>query len=201
MVTTRLQNEFDRQLSSVSHELGRMRLSFDAEIEHFNSTVVNLGKQGISYVIKGNYINNGSVLAARDGIATAAKTLGLDLSKALKFKPWGAVNMAKNINGALAIVGLVLEAYDSYKRHERDETFREAVKDIVDNFNSQREELLAMINSDSFQANFFPDYAALKTNADDVQEAINTQTKLRMDFQNWRESGELIEAEFTLVNH
>ncbi|OKB67192.1 labile enterotoxin output A [Serratia marcescens] len=201
MVTTRLQNEFDRQLSGVSHELGRMRLSFDAEIEHFNSTVVNFGKQGISHVIKGNYINNGSVLAARDGIATAAKTLGLDLSKTLKFKPWGAVNMAKNINGALAIVGLALEAYDSYKRHERDETFREAVKDIVANFNSQREELLAMINSDSFQESFFPDYAALKTNADDVQEAINTQTQLRMNFQRWRESGELIEAEFTRVNH
>lgn len=199
MVTTRLQNEFDRQLSGVSQELSRMRLSFDAEISHFNSTVLNFGKQGVSYVIKGNFINNGSVLAARDGIVTAAKTLGLDLGKALKFKPWGAVNLAKNINGALAVAGLVMEAYDSYKRYEREETFRGAIKDMITNFNSQREELLAMINSDTFQANFFPDYAALQTSADDVEDAINAQTQLRAKFQAWRKSGEQIEAEFTCV--
>jgi len=200
MVTTRLQNEFDRQLSGVSQELSRMRLSFNTEISHFNSTVVNFGKQGVSYVIKGNFINNGSVLAARDGIVTAAKTLGLDLSKALKFKPWGAVNLAKNINGALAIAGLVLEAYDTYKRYEREETFRMAIKDIVDNLNSQREELLAMINSETFQANFFPDFAALKRDADEVHNAIATQTQLRTEFKQWREAGELIEAEFVRID-
>lgn len=197
MVTTRLQNEFDRQLNGVSQELNRMRLSFDAEIAHYNSTVVNFGKQGVSYVIKGNFINNGSVLAARDGIVTAAKTLGLDLTKALKFKPWGAVNLAKNINGVLAVAGLALEAYDSWKHHERKEAVNEAVKDMITNFNAQREELLAMVNSDIFQANFFPDYAALKVNANDVNDAINTQTQLRSQFQAWRESGELIEGEFT----
>ncbi|WP_347116282.1 LeoA/HP0731 family dynamin-like GTPase [Leclercia sp. S52] len=200
MVTTRLQNEFDRQLSGVSQELSRMRLSFNTEISHFNSTVVNFGKQGVSYVIKGNFINNGSVLAARDGIVTAAKTLGLDLSKALKFKPWGAVNLAKNINGVLAIAGLVLEAYDTYKRYEREETFRMAIKDIVDNLNSQREELLAMINSETFQANFFPDFAALKRDADEVHNAIATQTQLRTEFKQWREAGELIEAEFVRID-
>ncbi|QWC67500.1 LeoA/HP0731 family dynamin-like GTPase [Enterobacter mori] len=199
MITTRLQNEFDRQLSGVSQELNRMRLSFDAEIEHFNSTVVNFGKQGISYVIKGNFINNGNILAARNGVVSAAKALGLDLSQALKFKPWGAVNLAKNINVVLALAGVVLEIYDSYKRHEREETFRATIKDIIANFNSQREELLAMINSDSFHANFFPDYTALKTNADDVQSAINAQTLLRTQFQMWRENGELIEAEFTRI--
>ncbi|MCF5086834.1 labile enterotoxin output A, partial [Pseudomonas gessardii] len=62
MVTTRLQNEFDRQLNGVSQELSRMRLSFDSEIDHFNTNVINLGKQGVNYVIKGNLINNGSIL-------------------------------------------------------------------------------------------------------------------------------------------
>ncbi len=73
MVTTRLQNEFDRQLNGVSQELGRMRLSFDSEIDHFNTNVINLGKQGVNYAIKGNLINNGSILAARDGIVSVAK--------------------------------------------------------------------------------------------------------------------------------
>ena len=111
------------------------------------------------------------------------------------------MNLAKNINGILAVAGVVLEIYDSYKRHEREEIFRSTIKDIIANFNSQREELLAMINSDSFQVSFFPDYTALKTNADDVQSAINAQKLLRTQFQMWREKGELIEAEFTHVEN
>ncbi|UVM39522.1 50S ribosome-binding GTPase [Pseudomonas sp. B21-017] len=199
MVTTRLQNEFDRQLNSVSQELSRMRLSFDSEIDHFNSTVINLGKQGVNYVVKGNLINNGSILAARDGIVSVAKTLGVDLGKVLKFKPWGAVNLAKNLNGILSVAGLVLEAWDSYERKKREDQFRLAIAEMVDNFNTQREELLAMINDQSFEQQFFPDYASLQTNAADVQNAIQTQNQLREQFQEWRHNGELIEAEFKRI--
>jgi len=199
MVTTRLQNEFDRQLNGVSQELSRMRLSFDSEINHFNTNVINLGKQGVNYVIKGNLINNGSILAARDGIVSVAKTLGVDLGKALKFKPWGAVNLAKNLNGILSVAGLALEAWDSYERKKREDQFRQAIAEMVDNFNNQREELLTMIQDVSFEERFFPDYASLDANAADVQIAIDTQKRLREQFQEWRQSGELIEAEFTRI--
>lgn len=199
MVTTRLQNEFDRQLNGVSQELSRMRLSFDSEIDHFNTNVINLGKQGVNYVIKGNLINNGSILAARDGIVSVAKTLGVDLGKALKFKPWGAVNLAKNLNGILSFAGLALEAWDSYERKKREDQFRQAIAEMVDNFNNQREELLNMIQDVSFEERFFPDYASLEANAADVQVAIDTQKKLREQFREWRQTGELIEAEFTRI--
>lgn len=199
MVTTRLQNEFDRQLNGVSQELSRMRLSFDSEIDHFNTNVINLGKQGVNYVIKGNLINNGSILAARDGIVSVAKTLGVDLGKALKFKPWGAVNLAKNLNGILSVAGLALEAWDSYERKKREDQFRQAIAEMVDNFNNQREELLNLIQDVSFEERFFPDYASLDANAADVQVAIDTQKKLREQFREWRQTGELIEAEFTRI--
>ena len=199
MVTTRLQNEFDRQLNGVSQELSRMRLSFDSEIDHFNTNVINLGKQGVNYVIKGNLINNGSILAARDGIVNVAKTLGVDLGKALKFKPWGAINLAKNLNGILSVAGLALEAWDSYERKKREDQFRQAIAEMVDNFNNQREELLTMIQDVSFEERFFPDYASLDANAADVQVAIDTQKRLRGQFKEWRQSGELIEAEFTRI--
>lgn len=199
MVTTRLQNEFDRQLNGVSQELSRMRLSFDSEIDHFNTNVINLGKQGVNYVIKGNLINNGSILAARDGIVNVAKTLGVDLGKALKFKPWGAINLAKNLNGILSVAGLALEAWDSYERKKREDQFRQAIAEMVDNFNNQREELLTMIQDVSFEERFFPDYASLDANAADVQVAIDTQKMLREQFKEWRQSGELIEAEFTRI--
>ncbi|MNR32986.1 hypothetical protein D3C85_1506250 [compost metagenome] len=70
---------------------------------------------------------------------------------------------------------------------------------MVDNFNNQREELLNMIQDVSFEERFFPDYASLDANAADVQVAIDTQKKLREQFREWRQTGELIEAEFTRI--
>ena len=122
-----------------------------------------------------NLINNGSILAARDGIASVAKTLGIDIGKALKFKPWGAVNLAKNLNGILSVAGLALEAWDTYERMKREEMFKQAVGEMVDNFNNQREELLAMISDSSFQERFFPDYALLDANASEVQNILEAQ--------------------------
>ncbi len=121
------------------------------------------------------------------------------MGKVLKFKPWGAVNLAKNLNGILSVAGLALEAWDSYERKKREEQFRKAITEMVDNFNAQREELLAMIQDASFEKNFFPDFALLGANVADVQVAIDTQNKLREQFREWRESGELIEAEFTRI--
>lgn len=197
VVTTRLQNEFDRQLNGVSQELGRMRLSFDSEIGHFNSTVINLGKQGVNYVVKGNFINNTSILAARDGVVTVAKTLGMDLGKMLKFKPWGAVNLAKNLNGLLSVVGLALEAWDSYEQMKRQSLFVEARNTMVNNFENQRKELLALIDSEDFIRQFFPDYGALQADMSQVKATIHERQIRRQRFQEWCQTGEAIEAEFT----
>lgn len=201
IVTTRLQNEFERQLNGVSQELGRMRLSFDSEIGHFNNSVTKFGKQGVNYVVKGNFINNTNILAARDGVVTVAKTLGMDLSKMLKFKPWGAVNLAKGINGALSALGLALELWDSYEQHQRQKLFAEAKTKMVKNFEGQRKDLLDRLGDESFVAQFFPDFAQLQKGIAEVRHAIADQEDLRQRFKQWRIAGEVIEGEFTLIDN
>jgi GTP-binding protein EngB required for normal cell division len=199
IVTTRLQNEFERQLNGVSQELGRMRLSFDSEIGHFNNSVIKLGKQGLNYVVKGKFINNTNILAARDGVVSVAKTLGMDLSGMLKFKPWGAVNLAKGLNGALSVLGLALEAWDSYEQMKRQKMFDEAKAKMVKNFEGQREDLLQLLGNENFAAQFCPDYAQLQKDVADVRQAVAHQEDLRKQFQQWRIAGDAIEGEFTLV--
>jgi hypothetical protein len=193
MMAASLQNEFERQLGGVNLELGRMRLSIDAEVNHFNTMVGGLGKQGLGYVIKGNFINSESVKLTRDGIVAAANALGFDLGKALNFKPWGAVNLANNINNVLVAASVIMEVYDIIEHQRKEKIFHETVREMVENFEHQRDELLSLINDESFQENFFPDFIALRGRADDVQEAIRTQTQQRAQFQAWRESGELIQ--------
>lgn len=199
MVSTRLQNEFERQLKSVTQEISNMKIGFDAEINHFNSTIKQFGKQGLDYLVKSKVINNTTVLATRDGVVTAAKYIGLDLGKMLKFKPWGATNLAKGVNGALAVVGLALEAWDSWEQAERRKEFQKAMVKMIENFELQRQELVALIDGEKFTEQFFASYIELQRDVAEVQKDVEAQREQRSRFRAWRERGEAIDVEFAEV--
>lgn len=196
VVSSRLQTEFERQLKSVSQEISTMRLGFDTEVSHFNSLTMQFGKQGVNFLIKSKAINNSTILAARDGVVGAAKFIGLDLGKMLKFKPWGASNLAKGINGALAALGLALEAWDSWERAKRQERFKEVIEKMVKNFNTQREELLALIDGDDFINRFFTDYVELQEDVNEISLQVQTQRTRSARFHDWRTIGESLSVEF-----
>lgn len=199
VLTSRLQNEFERQLGAVTLEVRKVNQSFEAEVNHFNMSVMELGKQGVNYVIKGKLVNTGTVLAARDGIVTMAKTVGLDLGSLLKFKPWGAVNLAKGVNGALAFAGLALEAWDTWEKYEREAAFRMAIDELVQNFEKQREELLALLNGSEFTEQFFGNYIGLKEDITNLQESVKQGKKQREAFRAWREMGKAISVDFPVL--
>lgn len=199
VLSSRLQNEFERQLSAVTEEVSKMSLSFQAEVSHFNATASALGKQGLNYVIKSNVINNQTVLAARDGITSMAQTVGLDLGNLLKFKPWGAVNLAKGINGALAFAGLALEAWDSWDKYRRDEAFRKSINEMVKNFEKQRAELLTLINTPEFTEQSCGNFIALKADFEELQEIIKQRKRQRDEFKTWCKMGDAISADFSVL--
>ena len=200
VVSTRLQNEFERQLKTVSEDIGNMRISFDAEVNHFNSAVKVMGKQGLDYLVQSKVINNGTILATRDGLVGAAKFVGFDLGKVLKFKPWGATNLAKNLNGALAVFGLAMEAWDSWEQAKREQAFAKAREEIVNQFESQRKELLDMINNDDFEKRFFTTYVDLENDVAALNQQVVEQREKRSRFHAWREAGQSIDVEFREVN-
>ncbi len=199
MVSTRLQNEFERQLKSVTQEISNMKIGFDAEVNHFNSTVTQFGKQGLDYLVKSKVINNTTVLATRDGIVTAAKYMGIDLGKMLNFKPWGATNLAKGVNGALAVVGLALEAWDSWEQAKRREEFQKAMVKMVENFEKQLEELVQLLDGPRFIEQFFAGFLELRADVENVRKNVELQRTQRQRFREWREMGEAIDVQFREV--
>jgi len=200
VVSTRLQNEFERQLKTVTEDIGNMRISFDAEVSHFNSAVKVMGKQGLDYLVQSKLINNTTVLATRDGLVGAAKFVGFDLGKVLKFKPWGATNLAKNLNGALAVFGLAMEAWDSWEQVKREQAFAKAREDIVHQFETQRKELLDMLNSEDFEKRFFANFVELENDVVALNKQVVEQREKRSRFHAWREAGQAIDVEFREVN-
>lgn len=200
ILSTRLQNEFSRQTQSITLEVEKMQTGFDSEVNHFNTTVKALGKQGINHVLKGNLINNTTVLAARDGLTTIAKTVGMDIGKYLKFKPWGAVKFAKGANGALVFLGVALEAWDSWEQYKREEAFKKAVTTMVSNFEKQRQDFLVLVNSERFKEEFFPDYLLLNTRRQELQSNVDDSRVRQQRFQAWRVEAEAIDADFKRLN-
>lgn len=200
ILATRLQTEFSRQTQSITLEVEKMQVGFDSEVSHFNTTVKALGKQGINHVLKGNLINNTTVLATRDGIVTIAKTVGMDIGKYLKFKPWGAVNLAKGANGALAVIGVALEVWDSWEQYKREEAFKKAIAEIISNFEQQRQDFLDLVNSERFKEDFFPDYLRLSNRRKELQGNLDESRKRQQRFQEWRAEAEAIDVEFRALS-
>jgi len=178
-----IQSEFSRQTELVDVIIEKTKLNFDADMNQFDSIIMNMGKQGIN-ILKGSPLFNGTnILAVRNGIVNLGKLLGMDLAKYLKFKPWGAINFAKNFGNAVAVVGLALDVWDEYKRQEAETKFREAVNEMVDGFENIRNGLLDMVQSKTFAEDFFPQYISLKEALENetqkIQECKAEQAKVR----------------------
>ncbi|MGC3872878.1 LeoA/HP0731 family dynamin-like GTPase [Halomonas sp. GXIMD04776] len=196
VISTRLQNEFSRQVQPITLEVEKMQIGFDNEVSHFNTTIKAMGKQGVNHLLKGKFINKDSILAARDGVVNVAKSIGVDLGKYLKFKPWGATKFAKGANGALAAVGLVFELWDSWEEHKRQTEFQNAIAKMVSNFEKQREELLTLINSDQFKEMFFGSYIELRQQVAEVEQMLHKSRENQHLFHEWKSEAEAIKEDF-----
>lgn len=198
-MNTRIQNEFDKLTNSVNHAISRLEVNFQAEVDNFNSTLLGYGKQGVSCLQKTGMINANNIKMARDGIVSAARLAGVDLSSILKFKPWGAINLASRLNAVFAVLGFVLEMWDSIKRKQEEAKFTKDVKDMVNDFEKQRKEILDLINGDNFIDTFFPDYIKLASNLEEIEKDIETMKKTQANFKKWLDKGETIDAEFEVI--
>ncbi|GAO72929.1 LeoA/HP0731 family dynamin-like GTPase [Comamonas sp. E6] len=199
-VATRLQKEFSQRTQSINFEMQKMQVNFDSEVNHFNVTLKSLGKQGVNHVLKGNMINNSTVLAARDGVVSVAKTVGLDIGKYLKFKPWGAVNFAKGANGMLSVLGIALEAWDTWEKWKREDEFKKAIKKMVEDFEKQRQDFIDLVNLDSFCDDFFPQYTELNQKIKELKLSLNESLNRQLRFERWAESAKAMEVKFRMLN-
>ena len=196
VMSAHLQGEFERYLSAPTLALSKLGVEFDAEVSHYNNALTSLGKQGVNFLLKNNHINNTTVLAARDGIVAGGKMVGLELGKMLKFKPWGAIRFANGLKGGLAALGLVLEAWDSWEKSQKEKAFRAGLESMVKDFEAQREEILELFNSPTFENKFFSEYVVLQDSVEALKQTVSERHAQRQQFSAWRQRGEAIDTEF-----
>jgi len=199
VLNSNIQNEFERQTGAIALDLRTIETNFNAEINSFNKTIRSYGKQGLKYIPKSNVLNKDTVLAARDTLKAGAKMVGLDISKYLKFKPWGATKLANGANAVLAIIGLGFELWDSYEQAKKESEFKKAITEMTKNFEEQRKEMIGLINGDDFNEKFFPSYVNLQNKLQTIQDDIAKMHEQQKLFENWVEMGEIIDVEFSEI--
>ncbi|EMH09388.1 hypothetical protein HMPREF1410_00998 [Helicobacter pylori GAM249T] len=188
-IDTKVQNEFERQKQGISNEIAKIGTIFNADMSSFEKHAGTFGRIGIKLLEQSKFINATNIKLTRDGIVAVARFTGIDL--ALKFKPWGAVKLAGNINKALPLIGLVIEGVDSLIKYQRQQEFEKAKEKMKSNFDGQKQEILDLINDETrFKQTCFPMALELEKCIQACEESVKktqecAQGLEKMD-SNWR---------------
>ncbi len=194
-IDTRVQNAFERETQGILNEIAKIGTSFNADRSLFEKHAGTLGRIGNELLTKSGLINTTNIKLARDAIAAVGKFVGIDL--AFKFKPWGAVKFAGNLNKALPFIGIAFEAWDSYNKYQKEQKLEEAKKEMVSNFDNQKKEILDLINDETrFKQTCFLSALELEKSFQEIEEKIEKTQAYDQEFEKWIKTGkDLIKGE------
>ncbi len=188
-IETRVQNAFERETQGIFNEMAKIETGFKADMSFFEKHAGALGKIGINFLNKSGFINATNIKATRDGIVAVGKFTGIDL--ALKFKPWGTVNLAGNINKGLPFIGLAFEVWDSWKESQKIEKLEKAKGDMKSHFDGQKQEILAIINDETrFKQACFPSVFDLEKCIQACEESVKKTQECAQGLEKWIQTGE-----------
>ncbi|GAB0003993.1 50S ribosome-binding GTPase [Helicobacter pylori] len=188
-IETKVQNEFERQTQGIVNEISKIETGFNADMSFFEKHAGTFGKIGISFLKQSGFINATNIKLARDTIAAAGKFVGLDL--AFKFKPWGAVKLAGNLNKALPLIGIAFEAWDSWNKYQKEQKLEEAKEKMVSNFDGQKQEILDLINDETrFKQTCFPMALKLEECIQACEESVKKTQECARSLEKWIQTGE-----------
>ncbi|MGL2851920.1 LeoA/HP0731 family dynamin-like GTPase [Helicobacter pylori] len=189
-IETKVQNAFERETQGIFNEMAKIETGFNADLSFFEKHAGTFGRIGIDLLKQSKFINATNIKLARDGIVAVAKFTGIDL--ALKFKPWGAVNLAGNLNKALPLIGLAFEAWDFYNKSQKQEKkFKKAKEEMKSHFDGQKQEILNLINDETrFKQTCFPSVFELEKCIQACEENVKKTQECAQGLEKWIQTGE-----------
>ncbi|ADU83150.1 hypothetical protein HPLT_03660 [Helicobacter pylori Lithuania75] len=194
-IETRVRNAFARETQGIFNEIAKIETGFYADMGLFEKHAGAFGKIGNEFLKQSGFINATNIKLARDGIVNVGKFVGVDW--AFKFKPWGAVKLASNLNKALPLIGLAFEAWDSYNKYQKQQEFEKAKEEMKSHFDGQKQEILDLINDETrFKQTCFPSVFELEKCIQECEENVKKTQECDQKFEKWIQTGEdFIEVE------
>ncbi len=188
-IETKVQNAFERETQGIVNEIAKIETGFNADMSFFEKHAGAFGRIGIDLLKQSGFINATNIKLARDALVATGKFVGIDL--ALKFKPWGAVNLAGSINKGLPLIGLAFEAWDSWKESQKIEKLEKAKEEMKSHFDGQKQEILNLINDETrFKQTCFPSVFDLEKCIQAYEENIKKTQECAQGLEKWIQTGE-----------
>lgn len=129
------------------------------------------------------------------------------IAKGYKFKPWGAINMGKNITkwaGRIgAGIGVAFELYGWYKQHKDQKKLNELKKSLTNAINDCISNVFKTFESDNeYYKNFAPSYILLCQKIQErneeiasLKQKVQDLEKYKRDIDSWKNSAEYVDYE------
>ncbi|MEJ8596049.1 LeoA/HP0731 family dynamin-like GTPase [Helicobacter pylori] len=188
-IDTRVQNAFERQTQGIFNEMAKIETGFNADMSSFEKHAGTFGRIGIKLLEQSGFINATNIKLTRDGIVAVAKFTGIDL--ALKFKPWGAVKLASNLNKALPLIGLAFEIGDSVMKLKKEKELEETKEKMKSNFEEAKEQMIEFINDEAkFKQTCFPMALELEECIQACEENVKKTQECAQGLEKWIQTGE-----------
>ncbi len=188
-IETRVQNAFERETQGIFNEIAKIKRGFNADMNFFEKHAGTLGKIGINFLNQSGFINATNIKLARDTIAAVGKLAGVDL--AFKFKPWGTVRLAGNLNKALPLIGIAFEIGDSVMKLKKEKELEETKEKMKSNFEEAKEQMIEFINDEAkFKQTCFPNALELEKSFQEIEEKIKKTQECAQEFEKWIQTGE-----------
>lgn len=200
LVQQHIDEIFSEEIGGINSDLCRIQMNVNNELKHYDDVLNAMSKKGVSFLSQPGVLTKDNVLLVRDGLNAATKMVGLDISKYLKFKPWGATKLANNLGSAVAIFGIGLELWDSYKEQERRAEFAKGIEKMIVSFKEQSKEIVQLINKSDFVDVFFPAFALLQQQLTSIEGEVNALQNRQVQFKKWTDTGNAIDVEFREIN-
>ncbi|GAA8174667.1 hypothetical protein HpBT135_08020 [Helicobacter pylori] len=187
-IETRVQNAFEKETQGILNEIAKIGTSFNADMSLFEKHAGTFGKIGNEFLTQSGLINAANIKLARDGVAAVGKFVGIDL--AFKFKPWGAVKLAGNLNKAVPFIGFAFEIGDSVMKLKKEKELEETKEKMKSNFEEAKEQMIEFINNEkTFKEKCFLSALELEKSLQEIKEAIEKTQEYDQEFEKWIKAG------------
>lgn len=129
------------------------------------------------------------------------------IAKGYKFKPWGAINLGKNITKWAGVIGagigVAFEIYDWYKKHENQKKLNELKNSLTNAVNDCICNVFKTFESDNeYYKNFAPSYILLcqkiKERNEEIaslKQKVQDLEKYKKHIEAWKKSADYVDYE------
>ncbi len=199
ILTTHIQNEFERQIGLIDEEFAKLSNEFKLESTRYDAKMIQLGRLIPAGI--GGKINGQFVLKARDFLAAGAGKVGINFGKALNFKPFGAIQLAGKLNVIFAALPVVIELVTLVQENEKQDKFDKDMKEFIANLEEQREQYINMLGEEEgILKEYFSECKSLQIRINKLGEEITNNEEFQNRIRNWIDKGRKLQLEFGSID-